>query len=289
MFCKNCGAPLVEGDVFCRSCGANINNSNNNQQGNISTNTVKSIRRKKKKSDIVTNIMIGCCALVVVASAVIIFVLVKNGTSSNIRFEGDYGDIPSNTDINNNEINNTSNGNLNLNINSNSNINTNTNVVYDSSSFAVKFKGFTFRIPNNIVYETRDDSILLQDSSGTWATYIEILDGSYDVVQTQKSELQAIYQNQGFTSNNLTEKNIDGINFITLEVSKSGNNALLGISGGDATHFFGTTVYDIENKFDYDILKTISKVLSSAVYSGDSNSISSFDNPDLSKISGLAS
>ena len=35
MNCKNCGAPINQGDVFCKSCGINIiqPNGQNNMQG----------------------------------------------------------------------------------------------------------------------------------------------------------------------------------------------------------------------------------------------------------------
>lgn len=297
MFCIKCGASLTNEDLFCRACGAPVDKKssgnvgeqsfNNSSVGSGTTNTVvRSVHRKKKKSDPITNIMIAVCGLVVVASVVIIVVLItKGGQSSEIKFNGDYNDSSDKQNIDNSSsIDN----NQSVNGNTNNNTNNSNPKLVDYESFAVKFRGYTFRIPTNIVYETLNNSILLEDENGTWSTYIEVLDGSYDVIQSQKNELQMIYQNQGFASSSPSEKNINGVNFITLEVSKGGNNALLGISNASATHFFGATVYDNKNSFDYNILNIISKILGSATYSNDTNNISSFENIDMSEISDIA-
>ena len=78
------------------------------------------------------------------------------------------------------------------------------------------------------------------------------------------------------------------MSFITLELTKSGTNALLALTKANSMNVFGLTIYNIENEFDYDLLKTLSTILKEAEYTGASNSMSTFENIDMSGISSLA-
>jgi len=160
--------------------------------------------------------------------------------------------------------------------------------VNNNSSYTVKFKGFTFKIPTNFVYETSEDSIALGDEEGTWAAYIEVLEGSYNQILAKKNQLQSAYQSMGYKSSAAVEKTIDGMPFITLEISMSGTNALLGITKANSMNVFGITAYNIDNEYDYNLLKTISSILSSAEYTGKTNNMSVFQKVDMSGISNLA-
>jgi len=92
----------------------------------------------------------------------------------------------------------------------------------------------------------------------------------------------------GYKSSAAVEKTIDGMPFITLEISMSGTNALLGITKANSMNVFGITAYNIDNEYDYNLLKTISSILSSAEYTGKTNNMSVFQKVDMSGISNLA-
>lgn len=157
-----------------------------------------------------------------------------------------------------------------------------------NSSYTVKFNGFTFKIPTNLVYETQTDAILLGDEEGTWVTYIEVMEGSYSQVLSKKNQLQGLYQSMGYTSSAAVEKTISGMPFITLELSKGGTNALLGIAKANSMNMFGITAYNMDNEYDYKLLETVSSILSSAEYSGATNNMSVFEKPNMNGIAELA-
>jgi hypothetical protein len=163
--------------------------------------------------------------------------------------------------------------------------NTNSN---NASSYKVKFKGFTFKIPSNLVYETQTNAVVISDEEGTWSTCLEVAEGSFEQVLSNKSKLQSVYQQQGYTASSAIEKAIGGVSFITIELSKSGENGLLGIAKANSMYVFGVTAFNLDNEFDYNLLKNVSSVLSSAEYTGDTANIKPFDNFDLSDISELA-
>jgi len=293
MNCKKCGAPLVENDQFCKSCGAAVNETsaqnnlggsqptftqsefggtqqpmnngmggqpmNNYQQPtNSYMNSYNSqpMYNQPQKSNNTKFILIGIgVAVAVVVVAILIFALGGNNNNSG----GNYGG----TNDGGSTINN-------------------------KSTYTVNFKGFTFKIPTDLVYETQADSILLGDEDGTWASYIEVIEGSYNQLLSNKNQLQGIYQQQGFTSSAAVTKTVGGLDFITLEISKGGQNALLGLAKANSMNVFGITAYTQANDFDYDLLETVSSILKTAEFNNATNNMSGFEKVDMSGISGLA-
>ncbi|MBE6153842.1 MAG: zinc ribbon domain-containing protein [Firmicutes bacterium] len=293
MNCKKCGAPLVENDQFCKSCGAAVNETsaqnnvggsqptftqnefggaqqpmnngmggqpmNNYQQptnGYMNSYNSQPMYNQPPKSNNTKFILIGIgVAVAVVVVAILIFALGGNDNNAG----GNYGGTnDGGTTINN------------------------------KSTYTVNFKGFTFKIPTDLVYETQSDAILLGDEDGTWASYIEVIEGSYNQLLSNKNQLQGIYQQQGFTSSAAATKTVGGLDFITLEISKGGQNALLGLAKANSMNVFGITAYTQANDFDYDLLETVSSILKTAEFNNATNNMSGFEKVDMSGISGLA-
>ena len=296
MNCKKCNATLTENDQFCKNCGAAVNESsaqnnvsgsqptftqnefggaqqpmnngmggqpmNNYQQpanGYMNSYNPQQMYNQPPKSNNTKFILIGIGVAVVVAVvAILIFVL--GGNNNNNKLVENPGDTtnPGGTTINN------------------------------KSTYTVDFKGFTFKIPTDLVYKTQVASILLGDEDETWAAYIEVIEGSYNQLLSNKNQLQGIYQQQGFTSSAAITKTIGGLEFITLELSKGGQNALLGISKANSMNIFGITAYTQSNDFDYELLETVSSILKTAEFNNATNNMSGFEKVDMSGISGLA-
>lgn len=290
MNCKKCGFQLTENDQFCKNCGTPVNNvsvqnnngvlnsqvSQNHTQSNIqqkdvlqqSTNSYKQPTMQQTswtngynaqpmsqapKNNNTKFIIIGIIVAVVIVGVIMAISI--------------FSDIKSNNSGTNSD---------------------GSSVVNNNSSYTVKFKNFTFKIPTNLIYETQTDAILLGDEEGTWAAYIEVIEGSYSQMLSNKSQLQSVYQSMGYTSSAAVEKTIGGMPFITLEISKSGTNALLGLAKANSMNLFGITAYNMDNEYDYKLLETVSSILSSAEYSSGTNNISVFEKPDMSGIEGLA-
>lgn len=294
MNCKKCGAPLVENDQFCKNCGAAVNeigaqnnvsgsqttftqnefvvsqqsmnngmvgqSMNNYQQptnGYMNSYNSQQMYNQPPKSNNIKYILIGfgvAIVVIVVIFAILIFAL--GGLNNNLV--GNYeGTVDGGSTINN------------------------------KSTYTVKFKEFTFKIPTDLVYETQSDYILLGDEDGTWASYIEVTECSYNQLLSNKKQLQGIYQQQGFTSSEAVTKTIGGLDFITLEISRGGQNALLGLAKANSMNVFGITAYTQANDFDYDLLESISSILKTAEFNNATNNMSGFEKVDMSVISGL--
>ncbi len=273
MNCKKCGFQLTENDQFCKNCGAPVNNTsvqNNNeilsgqmtqtytqpamqQPSWTSGYNAQPISQNPKNSN-TKFIIIG----IIVAVAIVGIIVAISAFGGN-------------------KLNNSGGNNGGSSVVNNSN-----------SSYTVKFNGFTFKIPTNLVYETKSNSIVLGDEEGTWAASIEVVKGSYSQMLSNKSQLQGAFQSMGYTSSAAVEKTIGGMPFITIEISKSGTNALLGLAKANSMNLFGITAYNIDNEYDYNLLEKVSSILSSAEYNGATNNISAFEKPDMSGIADFA-
>lgn len=80
--CRNCGAPLIEGQIFCGRCGQSVSFA--------AAPTAAPYAAVKKKSK--TPVIVGCilAAAVVISTAVVLFVLMKG---SKFDFNKEYYDI----------------------------------------------------------------------------------------------------------------------------------------------------------------------------------------------------
>lgn len=287
MNCKKCGFQLTENDQFCKNCGTPVNSTSvqNNNEGLENQNTQTYTQQQSVSQQPMSNYNGPAMQQPSWTSGYNAQPINQAPKNSNTKFiiigiivaVAIVGIIVAISAFGGNKSNNSGTNNGGSSVVNNSN-----------SSYTVKFNGFTFKIPTNLVYETQSDAVLLGDEEGTWAAYIEVIEGSYSQMLSKKSQLQSVYQSMGYTSSAAVEKTIGGMPFITLEISKSGTNALLGLAKANSMNLFGITAYNVENEYDYKLLETVSSILSTAEYSGATNNMSVFEKPDMSGIAELA-
>lgn len=161
-------------------------------------------------------------------------------------------------------------------------------VAQTSNTYKVTFNNFTFDVPDDLVYELATDSILVGDSAGTWAAYIEVAEGNYNQLLSKKSQLQSVYQKAGYTSSAAVERKVNGTSYITLELVSSGQKSILGFTKANSMYVFGVTAYNLSNTYDYSLLETMSKILASAKYNEGTTNITTFAKPNIKMASELA-
>ncbi len=288
MNCKKCGFQLTENDKFCMNCGTPVDNTSvqNNESGVENQNSTQmsavnqpNIQGQNMSQQPMNNyvnpampqnnfnqnsnpkpglsdpkfIIIGVVVLVVIIGIVLAFVFLGNKKSDASETAN------SNTSASDTTVVNTSN-----------------------SYYTVKFDGFTFKIPTNLVYVTQTDMLLLGDEDDTWVAGIGVAEVDYSQVLSAKGQLQSSMQSHGYTSSAAEEKTIGGSSYITLETSYNGKNALIVYTKANSMYTFVISIYNINNDYDYEILEEISSILSGAEYTGATNSISTDSMPDMS-------
>lgn len=299
MNCKRCGAPLVENDRFCKSCGATVNGisaqnniggsqsafaqynnvqqpmnngmggqpvNNYQQPMNNYTNSYNSQPRYNQptKRNNTNLVLIGVAAavVVIVVVAVILKIALGGKTKGKSGIEPEIIVPKVEPKEEPNEVKN----------------------------YTFKFEDFTFKIPTDIVCEAYDGGFILYDEDYTWYTYIVVKEGLYNVALTNAytGNLESSLQQAGVTTGAAVEKNIGGADCIIMEASSYGKNVILAISKANSMNCFVLEVYNCNNEFDYDLLETVLPILSSAEFNDATNNMSIFDGVDLSEIIELA-
>ena len=286
MNCKKCGSPLTAEDQFCKNCGASVNEvnaqptQNYNTINNAGTTPVNNVSTQNynNANSMPTNngygtmptpnqnmpypsqqsnnssksnmpiIIIGIVAvLAIVILAIVLVPKFLNGGN------------------NGNSGNNSGSGTVNT--------GGNTVTPTSSSTYKVNYGGFTFKIPDNMMYEVSGDELMLGDEDGTWVVELMIADGSFNQIKNNKSMLQSYFQQNGFTSKPAEVKSLGGSEFVTLEMAKSGVNFVGAYAKLNSMKTAWMIAYNQDNSYDYDILKNMASIISTATYNDASNSI----------------
>lgn len=277
MNCKRCGSPMNMGDQFCKNCGATVNEVNNNigaeqpvnssivasQTNNGWSNSSVQPVQTPKKNNNTAIIIVGVIIAIAIFAAIVTGMLVlgkdKEPTKEPENVVDDGGNSGTVTPT------------------------------PAASSYTVKSNGFTFKVPDNLIYQTGEDMLILMDEEGTWQVAISSMEGNYSQIVKMKNQVKSNFQSYGYTVENMSEETIGGVKYLLFEISVDGENVLVGYTAANSMYFFGFELYDINNEFNYDSLEEFSPVFKNATYNGESNSIDASLDIDLEQaIEGLS-
>ena len=293
MNCKKCGSILTANDQFCKGCGtpvsvASVTNPGVNQTLNSSVSTPQNSMNyqthttnnagmgqassqplynnsyntqpnynkiPQQKNNNILFIILGVVIVVAIFAAILIVGMLNNKDKN--------GNL---TENNNPEINQTEN----------------------SSTYKVILDGFELKIPDNLVFEEDDEGLMIGDEDGTWVAQLIISQGSFAQLKTNKNQLQSLLQQQGMTSSAAQLKTLKNVEFITMEVTSSGQNAIMAMAKANSMYFVAITAFDIDNEFNYTILETVAPIISSISISDKTSNMEIGTNINFDSISELA-
>lgn len=288
MNCKKCGSPLSANDQFCKNCGA----AANAQEEMIGGQTQMQQNNQSDMSQQPVNIQ----------QPINVQTQPINENSSPNGWQNSYNPTPNFQPQNTNNngkyiligiiavvalfagffIFNSSN-------NDGGNGGGSNYTGGTTKSYKVNFKGFTFTIPDNLVYEQDGSVLLIGDEAGTWVTQLEVEEGSFAQLKSNKNQLPSLMQQNGYTCAAALEKSLGGVDYITMEVTASGQNFIAALAKANAMYFVGITAVNRNNSFDYKLLETIAPIINSAESSSmGTNNMSPNVTVDMSGFSELA-
>lgn len=142
-----------------------------------------------------------------------------------------------------------------------------------NKTYKVTYKDFTFNVPDEYIYEITEDGLAIGDELDTWAILLDLNSGSFAKIKSSKANFQSYFAKQGFTATAAKEATYGGVEYVTLEISKSGSSALVAYSKLNSMYYAGILIYTADNSFDYSLLTKLAPIISSATYKDSTSNI----------------
>lgn len=297
MKCSNCGTELGENDVFCPKCGTAIQKkggsnmqNNNGEMYNYDRPVNQQINNNAQRpntqnygqpnmygqqygnnggngSVVKTCIIIVIIVAILAAVGFVIYSIVsavnKNNNRSDITNNPASISTPSTTQTSNNDYGTT----------------TTSSTQRNASTYKVNYGGFKLYIPDDLIYQmdATNNAINIGDALSTWVAQMSIQQLPFQQLKQNKSYLNSYFSeylaSYNATVSNATVENIDGIEFIIMELKVAGTNELMGLAQLNSMYTACLEVANENNDFDRNVLKNLTSIIRTAEFSGDSKNL----------------
>ena len=285
MICNKCGNNVGNGLSFCPTCGNDMSqqSTNYNQQPQPTysgqppyNNTPQPMyngqpqyyaQPQKKGGNgclIAFLITLGVFVLICVAGYFTIKPIIEKAIETIENEESNSNAALSNSNSNySNSVNSNSNTTSNATSNTTSNVvsNTNSNNTSNSNGSSVgtgtfKLNGYVFNTPVGYTAMAEGEKMIL--TSGTKAIGMQMFSGSYDNIRANKSILQSLFSQSGYTVTNVQIAYHNNVEFISSETKIQGYTLIIAYAKIDSSNVLAISAVNTStpNKADYSLLDT---------------------------------
>lgn len=159
------------------------------------------------------------------------------------------------------------------------------NYVSDGKNNITNVGSFTYKIPENYVYDKRDKGLLIYDESDTFRIYIKTTNGSYEDMSGAKLSIRETLKENGTAVNNIRELNIGDKDYLIIETIYGTANKLIAFSDASNDYVYYMEIINASNNYDYDVLNIAADIVKNAEYQ---EVLSKMENASINDVSDLA-
>ncbi|NLC48467.1 MAG: zinc ribbon domain-containing protein [Tenericutes bacterium] len=154
----------------------------------------------------------------------------------------------------------------------------------EDNTISVNVDGYTYKIPNNLVYSVTNDSLYITNKEETWLIIaIAAKNQTYSEYISKKSFYVSSIESMGAKVNKAEEKKVLKRNYLVFDVDFNSENFLMAITDADALNSLIVELYTSSNTADYTLLENLSKILKGVKVS-DNSSKAKFNSTLIDKL-----
>ena len=157
--------------------------------------------------------------------------------------------------------------------------------VADGKNNTTKAGSFTYKIPEDYIFDKTDNGVLIYDKGGTWRIFIKDADGSYDNMASAKVSIEESIKTEGINVVSIKESKINDTNHLLIEASKNLINRLIAFIDAGNDHVFYIEIVNLDNNFNYELLNIADDIAKNAVFDQKTNYIENMPVNDITDIS----
>lgn len=149
--------------------------------------------------------------------------------------------------------------------------------------YNIRYNGYSFLIPSNFQHEIYKNDLIIYNKVREWYSTINIIDKDYESLYKDRKNIVNNLKDKEIKVNNINEKTYSGTTYLVLEISFSGQKALLVFSNIPGANSIMLIITNENNKYDYDVLDSMSSVIKNVSYFGEkiSKIVNLFDENDI--------
>ena len=140
----------------------------------------------------------------------------------------------------------------------------------------VDFKGYQFKIGNDLMIESKYDNILISQDNDSWGATITIMNDPNNVVFSNPNRMNEILRFKGFDISDGVVHTLNNEKYITFERKMSDESLvsylLFGFYKPNDNQICEIMLSDSVNRFNYDAFAKVVKVLHDAEYDSEKDS-----------------
>lgn len=164
-------------------------------------------------------------------------------------------------------------------------VSSNTKFVSDGKNNVTNVGAITYTIPEDYMYDKRDNGILIYEKNDTFRIYIQGVSGSYETISGAKNSVRETLRNNNYTINGVKELKSFDVEFIVFEATTNLVNRMLAFADAGEGYVYYIEMVNINNTFDYDVLEVVADIIKNAKFESVS---SEMEKISISNISELA-